>query len=594
MLNKSISEKFDLWLKKANGDEDLLKELRQINKRLKTAVENKDDATIKIIESDLEDRFYCDLEFGTGGLRGVIGAGTNRINHYTVARATQGLADFIKTHSPQNPAVAIAFDSRHKSAYFAKIASQVLAENGIKSHVYRDITPTPMLSYAVRRLKCNAGIVITASHNPSKYNGYKAYGSDGCQLNLVDSETILQRVNRLDLFNDVKLADFDDAYDKGLITSIDNDVIDDYFEAVKAQSIHCNVCAGSGLKVAYTALNGAGNKPVRRILKETGVNDVVFVKEQELPDGNFPTCPYPNPEFKEALTLGIALARTENADFLLATDPDCDRVGLAARDETGEYVLFTGNEVGSMMLEYIARERKAKSTLPLNPVAVKSIVTTPLAERISKKYGVQLINVLTGFKFIGEIAGKLEKQGEQERFIFGFEESIGYMPGSYVRDKDAVCACMLICEMAAFYKRSGMTLIEARDKMYKDYGYYYNDTQNIQFEGQEGVGKMKAIMENLRRSCPKQICGIDVIGFSDYLDKTVKNLKDPKSELKSTGLPKSNVVKLDLADGTVIIVRPSGTEPKLKIYYTCVGESLNAAAAHQKEIMDEFSSSIGI
>ncbi|MCL1788814.1 MAG: phospho-sugar mutase [Oscillospiraceae bacterium] len=593
-MNKAITEKFELWLKNASGDADLLKELKKIDKAWKEANKNNDREAAGKIESDLEDRFYCELEFGTGGLRGIIGAGTNRINHYIVARATQGLADFVKTRASGNASVAIAFDSRHKSSYFAKVASRVLAANNIKCHVYKDIMPTPMLSFAVRKLKCSAGIVITASHNPSPYNGYKVYGSDGCQLNLSDTEVIVNRINKLDLFNDVVLADFDEAYDKGLITSIDNDVVSDYFDNVKKQAIHRNICGGSGLKVVYTPLNGAGLKPVCRILKETGITDVTIVKEQENPDGSFPTCPYPNPEFKEALKLGLDLAKREGADLLLATDPDCDRVGVAVRNRMGDYELFSGNEVGALLLEYICRERRELDNMPLNPVAVKTIVTTAIAKKIAKKYGVQLFDVLTGFKFIGEIAGNLEKHGEQERFIFGFEESIGYLPGSYVRDKDAVCAVMLICEMAAFYRREGKTLIDARRRMYEDYGYYYHDTQNIQFAGQAGVSQMKSIMDKLRRSCPKQVNGVEVVGFSDYSEMIIKDLKNPKSTPKKTGLPKSNVIKLDLADGSVIIIRPSGTEPKLKVYYTCIGETSEKSAKLQKQIMSDFSALIGI
>jgi len=357
-MNRATAEKFELWLKNATGDDDLAKELKAINKKLKNAVQNSDKDATQEIENDLEERFYRELEFGTGGLRGIIGAGTNRINHYTVAHATQGLADFIQMRNSHSPSVAIAFDSRNKSSYFARVAAQVLAANGIKCYVYKDIMPTPMLSFAVRRLKCTAGIVITASHNPAEYNGYKVYGSDGSQLTIGDSEVIVNRMSKTDLFNDVQIADFDDAYDEGLITSIDKDVIDDYFAQVKAQSIHRNICAGSGLKIVFTPLNGAGNKPVRRILKEIGVTDVIVVPEQEKPDGAFPTCPYPNPEFREALGLGIDLASKENADLLLATDPDCDRVGVAVRDNNGEYILLSGNEVGAMMLEYICREKK--------------------------------------------------------------------------------------------------------------------------------------------------------------------------------------------------------------------------------------------
>jgi phosphoglucomutase len=594
MNKKAIVEKFTYWLRNATSDPDLVRELKKIDKDLEDARNNRDASFVKHVESDLEDRFYRDLEFGTGGLRGVIGAGTNRMNHYTVARATKGLADFVKTKNPTNPSVAVAFDSRHKSSYFARVAAQVLAENGVKCHIYNELMPTPMLSYAVRRLKCDAGIVITASHNPAKYNGYKAYGSDGCQLSLEDSEVILARINKLDLFEDVQLADFNEAYDNGLITRIDKDIIDDFFCEVKKQSIHKNICAGSGLRVVFTPLNGAGNKPVRRILKEIGITDVVVVPEQEMPDGSFPTCPYPNPEFREALELGLRLCETIQPDLLLATDPDADRVGIAVKDGDRGYSLFSGNEVGAMLLEYICRERKALGIKTLKPpVVVKSIVSTAIADKIAATYGVKMVDTLTGFKFIAGIAGLLEKQGEVDRYLYGFEESYGYMAGTYVRDKDAICACMLICEMAAFYRKNGISLIEARRKMYEDYGYYYHFTQNVAFEGVAGMNKMKAIMDKIRRNCPKKLAGVNVVSYTDYEAKAVVDLKN-RTEPKNTGLPKSNVIKLVLEDESVVIVRPSGTEPKLKIYYTSISESPDRSVEIQEAIMSEFCSIIGV
>ena len=588
---------FSEWLKYADSDSDVTSELRGIKNDLEAAKHNNDRELLRSIEADIEDRFFRDLDFGTGGLRGLIGAGTNRMNRYTVARATQGLADFVRsahTHTDASPAsVAIAFDSRNYSSDFAKVAACVLAHNGIRAYVARELMPTPMLSYAVRHLKCSAGIMITASHNPAEYNGYKAYGSDGCQLNLEDSEAVVTRINRLNLFN-IQLADFKDAYDANMITYIDDDVKDAYYKKVMACSIHPGICKGAGLKVAFTPLNGAGNIPVRHVLKLAGVEDISVVTEQEHPDGNFPTCPYPNPEFKEALELGVALAQSENADLLLATDPDSDRVGLVARDKDGEYRMFTGNEVGAMMLEYICSERRATHTMPLKPLTVKTVVTSEIVTKIAEKHGVELVNTLTGFKFIGEIAGKLEKQGEESRFIFGFEESIGYLPGSYVRDKDAVCACMMICEMAAFYKKKGMTLVDACGVMYEEYGYYYNDTQNITFAGIAGTRKMDSIMQSLRRSRTKQVCGIDTAVFTDYHAKTITDLKNTRAQPKSTGLPKSNVLKFELTDGSVIIVRPSGTEPKLKVYYTCIGDTPNEAKTMQRQIMTEFSKLIGL
>jgi phosphoglucomutase len=596
-MNDSVMERFYYWLKNATSDPDLVKELREIKNNLEEAKESSGVGMLKFIENDLEDRFYCDLAFGTGGLRGIIGAGTNRMNCYTIARATQGLADFAKMKAAgKSPSVAIAYDSRHKSAYFARIAAQVLAANGVKCHIFSELMPTPMLSFAVRKLGCDAGIVVTASHNPAQYNGYKAYGSDGCQLSLEDSEVVINRISKLDLFNDIKTMDFDEAYDKGLITRIDNDVIDEYFANVKNQSIHKGICAGSGLRVVYTPLNGAGNKQVRRILKEIGIKDVIIVPEQEHPDGAFPTCPYPNPEFREALELGLAVCRREKPDLLLATDPDCDRVGIAVKDDSSPdgYALFSGNEIGAMLLEYICRERKALNTLPLKPVTVKSIVSSTIADKIADRYGVQMIDTLTGFKFIAGIAGQLEKQGEVARYIYGFEESYGYMAGSYVRDKDAVCACMLICEMAAFYRKNSMSLIDARRKMYEDYGYYYHYTQNVKFEGVSGMKTMKAIMDSLRKDYPKQLDELRVVKFYDYLARTITDAKNPKAAPQSIDLPKSNVIKMVLEDGSVVICRPSGTEPKLKIYYTCIGENPEKSARLQERLMGDFSWIIGI
>ena len=594
-MNKAIMEKFDYWLKNASHDPDLVKELKDIETNLAESKAIGGVGLLSHIESDLEDRFYRELEFGTGGLRGIIGAGTNRMNHYTVARATQGMADFVKTANPTGASVAIAFDSRHKSAYFARVAAQVLAANDVKCHIYHELMPTPMLSYAVRRLKCDAGIVITASHNPAQYNGYKAYGNDGCQLSLEDSEVVINRIAGIDLFN-VELADFDAAFDKGIITRIDDNVIDDYFAEVKNQSIHKNICAGSGLKVVYTPLNGAGNKPVRRILKEIGITDVTVVKEQENPDGAFPTCPYPNPEFKEALELGLALCKQVQPDLLIATDPDCDRVGIAVKDDRSRdgYALFSGNEVGAMLLEYICREKKAMNTLPLKPVAVKSIVSTTMADKIAENYGVKMIDTLTGFKFIAGIAGQLERQGEVARYIYGFEESYGYLAGSYVRDKDAVCASMLICEMAAFYRKNGMSLIEAREKMYETYGHYFHGTQNIKFEGSAGMKTMMSIMDKLRKYPPKKLAEIPIVKLFDYSLRTIVDFRKLKETPKKIELPKSNVIKLILEDNSVVIVRPSGTEPKLKVYYTCVGATLLESAHMQDKIMREFSTVIGV
>ncbi|MBQ9948538.1 MAG: phospho-sugar mutase, partial [Oscillospiraceae bacterium] len=452
---------FEQWLEKATADPDLIAEL--------TSVANDEEGK--------NDRFYRDLEFGTGGLRGVIGAGTNRMNVYTVNKATQGLAEYILENGVTKR-VALSYDSRIKSDYFAESTAAVLAANGIEVYIYDELMPTPMLSWAVRALGCGAGVMVTASHNPAKYNGYKVYGADGCQVTLEAAEIILGKINNIDIFEGVKTMDFDKAVESGLVKFIERSVIDEYIAKVKEQGLHTDLVADSGLKVVYTPLNGTGNKPVRRILAEIGVKDVVVVPEQELPDGNFPTCPFPNPEIQEALQYGLNLCEKEKPDLLLATDPDCDRVGIAVPDGD-HYELFTGNEVGALLLEYICKERLALGTMPENPVAVKTIVTTDITKAICAKYGVELREVLTGFKFIGEQIGWLEEKGEEQRYIFGFEESYGYLAGGYVRDKDAVVASMLICEMAAFYRTKGISLIEARKRMYDEYGVYFNKLENF-------------------------------------------------------------------------------------------------------------------
>ena len=447
-------ELYKLWCEKAVDDPDLQTELKSIEG---------DEAAI-------QDRFYRDLEFGTGGLRGVIGAGAYRLNVYTIRRATQGLADYVNG-AFENGSVAIAYDSRIKSDKFAKEAAAVLAANGIKVYIYSELMPTPMLSWAVRELKCQAGIVITASHNPAKYNGYKVYGEDGCQITLDVANTVIGKINAVEMFGGAKVMDFEDGIKSGKIEYIKQEVIDKYLDKVAQQGVHTDLVADSGLKVVYTPLNGTGNKPVRAILKKIGIKEVTVVPEQENPDGNFPTCPFPNPEIKEALAKGLELCKTVKPDLLLATDPDCDRVGIAVPDPEGNYVLFSGNEVGAMLLKYICQERTALGTMPKNPVAVKTIVTTDICKKIAAEYNVELREVLTGFKFIGEQIGFLEKEGQDDRYIFGFEESYGYLAGSYVRDKDAVVGSMLICEMAAFYRTKGISLLQAREDMYKKYGY---------------------------------------------------------------------------------------------------------------------------
>ena len=563
-------ELYQSWRKNAVDDPDLQSEL--------SAIENDAEA--------IQDRFYRDLAFGTGGLRGVIGAGTNRMNIYTVRKATQGLANYVK-EAFSEPSVAISYDSRIKSTDFAKAAAEVLAANGVKVHIYTELKPTPMLSFAVRALHCSAGIMVTASHNPAKYNGYKAYGSDGCQMTIDAADAVLAKINALDIFNDVKHMPFDEALAAGMISYIGDDVIEDYFRNVLAQGINTDLCAKSGLKIVYNPLNGTGNKPVRTILNRIGIQEVTVVKEQENPDGNFTTCPYPNPEIREALQLGLQYCDQVKPDLLLATDPDADRVGIAVPDGKGGYALFSGNEVGALLLEYICEQRIQKGTMPKHPVAVKTIVTTDIVEAICKAYGVELIEVLTGFKFIGEQIGFLEEKGEEDRYIFGFEESYGYLAGSYVRDKDAVVASMLICEMAAYYRTKGISMMQARENLYQKYGVYVHAQHSFTFEGESGMIRMQNIMEHLRTNRPEQIDNLKVIQFADY-EKQVSIDLTTGTETAIT-LPKSNVLSFTLEQGAKVIIRPSGTEPKIKAYYTTTAATEAEAVAKKDELDAAFS-----
>ncbi len=567
-------ELYELWLKNATEDSDLIEELESIKG---------DDEAIK-------DRFYRDLEFGTAGLRGVIGAGSFRLNIYTIRRATQGLADYVNS-AYENASVAIAYDSRIKSDLFSKEAARVLAANGIKAYIYSELMPTPMLSWAVRALGCKAGIVCTASHNPSKYNGYKAYGEDGCQMTIEAADIVLSKINNTPMFGGAKLIDFEEGLANDMIEYISQDVIDAYLDEVQKRQIHPEVCAASGLKVVYTPLNGTGNKPVRAILDRIGVKDVTIVPEQENPDGNFPTCPFPNPEIKEALHLGLELCKTVKPDLLLATDPDCDRVGIAVPDSEGNYVLFSGNEVGAMLLEYICKERIALGKMPKNPVAVKSIVSTAIADAIAADYGVEMRNVLTGFKFIGEQIGYLEADNEADRFIFGFEESYGYLGGSYVRDKDAVIGSMLICEMAAYYRSIGVSLLEAREAMYKKYGNYVHTVSSFTCEGAAGMEEMARIMGELHANAPADIAGFKVVAIDDYL--TSESVDIVTGAKKAITLPKSDVLCYTLENKATVIIRPSGTEPKIKAYYTTVAAEREEAVALGDKISAAFKASLG-
>lgn len=551
-----FEDKYKLWCEKAVKDPDLISELK--------AIENDSDA--------ISDAFYKDLEFGTGGLRGVIGAGTNRMNVYTVGKASQGLAAYVNSVT-DNGKIAIAYDSRIKSDLFAKTAACVFAANGIKVYIYKELMPTPMLSFAVRRLKCDAGVVVTASHNPAKYNGYKAYGPDGCQLGLEAADYVLSIMNKVDIFDGVKDTDFETAVEKGQIEYIGDDVINDYLSCVEACRVAPEADVAS-LKVIYTPLHGSGNKPVRKILDRIGVKNVTVVPEQEKPNGNFPTAPYPNPEIRQAFECALKLADSVKPDLLLATDPDCDRVGIAV-PYNGEYKLLSGNDVGALLLDFTLARRTENGTLPNKPVAVKTIVTTELCRKIADNYGCELRDVLTGFKFIGEQITELEKKGEENRFVFGFEESYGYLGGSYVRDKDAVIGSMLICEMVAYYKAEGKSLIDVLDMLYKKYGYYLCSQKSFTCEGESGMNRIKGIMESIRAEAPSVINGHKAVRFDDYETSVSRNMCDG-SERKIT-LPRSNVLAFYMEDGSSFIVRPSGTEPKIKLYLGSVGDTMEIA-----------------
>ncbi len=520
----------------------------------------------------VEDAFYRDLAFGTGGLRGVIGTGTNRMNVYTVAKASQGLADYLKKQSSQ-PSVAIGYDSRIKSDVFARVAAGVFAANGIRVHIWPKLMPVPTVSFAVRRLEADAGIMITASHNPSKYNGYKVYGSDGCQITTQAAAQVLAEIEKLDIFENVRRGDFAAFLKKGQISYISEEVYTAFVEHVKAQSVLFGDTVDKNTAIVYSPLNGAGKEPVLRTLREMGYTNVTVVAEQAEPDGNFPTCPYPNPEIREAMELGLRYARQNNADLLLATDPDCDRVGIAVKNEKGEYVLLSGNETGILLLDYICAQRTKHGKMPQHPVMVKTIVTMDLAERIAAHYGLETRNVLTGFKFIGEQIGLLEKQGQENRYVFGFEESYGYLTGTYVRDKDGVDGAYMICEMFSYYATRGIRLTDKLQELYKEYGYCRNTLHSYQFEGSAGFAKMQEIMAAFRR------------GISSFGGRKVEKLLDYSQGLE--GLPKSDVLKFLLEGGCSLVVRPSGTEPKLKLYLSVTADDAQNALAVEQGILED-------
>ena len=553
-------ELYNQWLENATDDSALTEELKSIEGN----------------DKEIHDRFYRQLEFGTAGLRGTLGAGTNRMNIYVVRQATQGLANYVNKKFGGG-AVAISHDSRINADVFMLEAARVLAANDIKVYITRELQPTPVLSYLVRHFGCQAGIMVTASHNPAAYNGYKAYGEDGCQMTDVSAGIVYDEICSLDMFTGAKLCDLSEAVASGIVEYVDDSVYTEYLAEVKKQQVNPGICEGSDLSVVYTPLNGTGNKLVRRVLSEIGVENVAIVKEQELPDGNFTTCPFPNPEIEEALELGLKMCNELKPDLLLATDPDADRVGIAVPDDDGSYRLITGNETGIMLTDYILRCRKANGTLPENPIIVKTIVSTILVKRICKKYGCSMVDVLTGFKYIGEVILGLEQKGETDRYLLGFEESYGYLAGTYVRDKDAVVASMLITEMAAYYKKQGKTLSQVIDELYHEYGYYYNKTLNFYFEGAEGMQKMSELMNTLRADAPKEIANFKVEGICDYLQSTDTDLVTGNTE--TIDLPKSNVLSYSLEGGNAAIVRPSGTEPKIKLYLTSVGKDKADALA---------------
>lgn len=566
---------YNEWLENAVEDADLIAELE----------------SIKDNEEEIHERFYKSLTFGTAGLRGVLGAGTNRMNIYVVRQATQGLANYILQKYGKG-AVAISHDSRIKADLFMLEAARVLAGNGIKVYITSELQPTPVLSYLVRYFKCQAGIMVTASHNPAKYNGYKAYGEDGCQMTDVAAGIVYDEICKLDMFNDVKVADFDEALKSGLIEYVCEDVYDTYLEKVMEQQVNPGICKGADLKVVYTPLNGAGNKLVRKVLNKIGVEEITVVPEQELPDGNFTTCPYPNPEIKEALQKGIELCEKVQPDLLLATDPDADRVGIAVKDYDGSYRLISGNEDGIMLTDYILSSRKANGTLPEKPVLVKTIVTTKLINKLCEKYGCELKNVLTGFKYIGEIILNLEKTGEENRYVFGFEESYGYLAGTYVRDKDAVVASMLVCEMAAFFKKQGKSLAQVIDSLYEEFGYYLNHTSAFEFEGAAGMEKMNNIMAEIRENLPTEIDGRKVVKVSDYLLKY--ELDTATGTKTAIDLPTSNVISFALEGDNEVIIRPSGTEPKIKTYITAVGKNFDDAESIKDSLVEASKKLLGI
>lgn len=554
---KMYRKEYERWLNADLEDADLRPEL--------AGIEGNDD--------EIKERFALALKFGTAGLRGVLGAGTNRMNIYVVRQATQGLANWVKTQGGSQT-VAISYDSRLKSDVFAKTAAGVLAANGIQVRIYDALMPVPALSFATRYYKCNAGVMVTASHNPAKYNGYKAYGPDGCQLTDDAAAVVYEEIQKTDVLTGAKYISFAEGVEKGLIHFVGDDCKKALYDAIESRQVRPGLCKTAGLKLVYSPLNGSGLVPVTQVLKDIGVTDITIVPEQEYPNGYFTTCSYPNPEIFEALELGLNLAKEKGADLMLATDPDADRVGIAMKCPDGSYELVSGNEVGVLLLDYICAGRIEKGTMPEKPVAVKSIVSTPLADAVAKHYDVELRNVLTGFKWIGDQIAKLEADGEVDRFIFGFEESYGYLAGPYVRDKDAVIGSMLICEMAAYYRSIGSSLKQRMEEIYSEYGRYLNKVDSFEFPGLTGMDKMASIMQGLRDNPPTEIGGVKVVKATDY------------KKTEETGLPAANVLIYSMEDGATVIVRPSGTEPKIKTYFTTLGKDLAEAQAKKDQLAE--------
>ena len=528
-------------------------------------------AGIENDEEAIKERFAVSLKFGTAGLRGTLGAGTNRMNIWVVRQATQGVADWVKTQGGTQT-VAISYDSRLKGWTFAKDAAAVLAANGINVRLYDELMPVPALSFATRYYHCNAGIMITASHNPAKYNGFKAYGPDGCQMTDDAAAIVYDQIQKTDVLTGAKYVSFAEGVAKGLIQFVGDDCKEALYQATEARQVRPGLCKTAGLKLVYSPLNGTGLVPVTRVLSDIGITDITIVPEQEYPNGYFTTCSYPNPEIYEALEKGLELAKKVGADLMLATDPDADRVGIAMKCPDGSYELVSGNEMGVLLLDYICAGRIEKGTMPKNPVAVKSIVSTPLADLVAKHYGVELRHTLTGFKWIGDQIAQLEANGEEERFIFGFEESYGYLAGSYVRDKDAVVGSMLICEMAAYYRSIGSSIKQRLEEIYAQYGRFLNQVDSFEFAGLSGMDKMAGIMNTLRTNPPVEFAGRKVVSVTDY------------NKPEETGLPKANVLIFGLEDGATVVVRPSGTEPKIKTYFTTLGKDLAEAQKEKNEL----------